>query len=88
MTFDVPAGRTVALVGPTGSGKSTIASLAVRLVDPSTGTVALDGMDVRALSAAELARTLEGGMPNAFAFDPTRVSAPLVASHRRTLPSA
>ncbi len=33
--FDVPAGKTVALVGPTGSGKSTIASLAVRLVDPA-----------------------------------------------------
>src|SRR5690606_39212280 len=34
VTFEVPAGRTVALVGPTGSGKSTIASLAARLVDP------------------------------------------------------
>ena len=36
--FTVPAGRTVALVGPTGAGKSTIASLAVRLVDPDAGT--------------------------------------------------
>src|SRR5690606_23628009 len=56
VSFDVPAGTTVALVGPTGSGKSTIASLAARLIDPTAGSVALDGVDLRALSAAELAR--------------------------------
>ena len=56
--FDVPPGRTVALVGPTGSGKSTIASLAVRLVDPAGGAVAVDGTDVRELSAADLAATV------------------------------
>src|SRR6266542_3312261 len=49
VTFEVPAGRTVALVGPTGSGKSTIASLAGRLVDPTAGTVSLDGVDARTL---------------------------------------
>ncbi|GIF68029.1 multidrug ABC transporter ATP-binding protein [Asanoa ishikariensis] len=51
----VPEGRTVALVGPTGSGKSTIASLAVRLVDPATGTISIDGHDLPDLTAAALA---------------------------------
>jgi ATP-binding cassette, subfamily B, bacterial len=57
VSFRVAPGRTVALVGPTGSGKSTIASLAVRLVDPASGTVRVDGVDLRALSAAALAAT-------------------------------
>ncbi|MEV4534976.1 ABC transporter ATP-binding protein [Asanoa sp. NPDC049518] len=51
----VPEGRTVALVGPTGSGKSTIASLAVRLVDPATGTITIDGHALPDLTAAALA---------------------------------
>ncbi|HWB37827.1 MAG TPA: ABC transporter ATP-binding protein, partial [Rugosimonospora sp.] len=57
VSFAVPAGRTVALVGPTGSGKSTIAALALRLMDPDAGTVRLDGVDVRDLSAEALAAT-------------------------------
>jgi ABC-type multidrug transport system fused ATPase/permease subunit len=55
VTFTVPAGRTVALVGATGSGKSTIASLAVRLVDPEAGHVAIDGVKLPDLSGAALA---------------------------------
>ncbi|WP_433829410.1 ABC transporter ATP-binding protein [Actinoplanes sp. CA-015351] len=55
VTFTVPAGRTVALVGATGSGKSTIASLAVRLVDPVSGSIALDGVKLPDLSGAALA---------------------------------
>jgi ATP-binding cassette subfamily B protein len=42
----IPAGQTVALVGPTGSGKSTLISLLARLHDPPRGTVFLDGVDV------------------------------------------
>jgi ABC-type multidrug transport system fused ATPase/permease subunit len=49
ITFDVPAGTTVALVGPTGSGKSTVAGLLVRLVDPADGRILLDGVDLRDL---------------------------------------
>ncbi|MFI7605169.1 ABC transporter ATP-binding protein [Micromonospora sp. NPDC049366] len=71
VTFTVPAGRTVALVGPTGAGKSTIASLAVRLVDPAAGTVALDGVDVRRLTAASLARTAALVAQVPFVFDDT-----------------
>ena len=50
----IEAGRTVALVGPTGSGKSTLISLIPRLFDPPPGTVFLDGVDVRNLSLAQL----------------------------------
>ncbi|HET8659241.1 MAG TPA: ABC transporter ATP-binding protein [Micromonosporaceae bacterium] len=71
VTFEVPAGRTVALVGPTGSGKSTIASLAARLVDPVAGTVRLDGQDVRELSAPALAGTVALVPQIAFVFDDT-----------------
>jgi ABC-type multidrug transport system fused ATPase/permease subunit len=71
VSFTVPAGRTVALVGPTGSGKSTIASLAVRLVDPDAGTVTLDGVDLRSLTADSLA-TATALVPQVpFVFDDT-----------------
>ncbi len=71
VSFTVPAGRTVALVGPTGSGKSTIAALAVRLVDPATGAVCLDGVDARTLTAASLARTAAFVPQVPFVFDDT-----------------
>ncbi|MFI7574239.1 ABC transporter ATP-binding protein [Micromonospora sp. NPDC049497] len=71
VTFTVPAGRTVALVGPTGSGKSTIASLAVRLVDPHAGSVSVDGVDVRDLTAASLASTAALVAQVPFVFDDT-----------------
>ncbi len=50
----VPAGQTVALVGPTGSGKSTLISLLARLQDPPPGTVFIDGRDVRQIPLAVL----------------------------------
>ncbi|WDZ84307.1 ABC transporter ATP-binding protein [Micromonospora cathayae] len=71
VTFTVPAGRTVALVGPTGSGKSTITALAVRLVDPDSGTVTLDGVDLRRLTAASLADTIALVAQVPFVFDDT-----------------
>ena len=71
VTFTVPPGRTVALVGPTGSGKSTIAALAVRLVDPASGTVSVDGADVRTLTAASLARAAAFVPQVPFVFDDT-----------------
>jgi ATP-binding cassette subfamily B protein len=69
--FDVPAGRTVALVGATGSGKSTIAALTARLIDPVAGVVTFDGVDVRTLTAAELARTVALVPQLPFVFDDT-----------------
>jgi len=56
--LDVPAGSTLALVGETGSGKSTLAALVSRLADPTTGRVTIDGVDLRDLSLADVARTV------------------------------
>jgi ATP-binding cassette, subfamily B, bacterial len=71
VSFTVPAGRTVALVGPTGAGKSTVTSLAVRLVDAANGTVSIDGVDVRSVTAESLASTAALVAQVPFIFDDT-----------------
>ncbi|GAB33749.1 ABC transporter ATP-binding protein [Gordonia otitidis] len=53
--IDVPAGGSLALVGETGSGKTTLASLVSRLHDVDSGTVSIDGIDVRDIALADLA---------------------------------
>lgn len=58
ITLDIPAGRTVALIGPTGSGKTTIGQLLPRFHDPSEGRVLLDGVDLRDLRLADLRRAV------------------------------
>jgi ATP-binding cassette subfamily B protein len=58
VSLDVPAGTTLALVGETGSGKSTLASLVARLHDPDTGRVSIDGVDLRDVALADLARVV------------------------------
>jgi ATP-binding cassette, subfamily B, bacterial len=55
INLDVPAGTTLALVGETGSGKTTLGSLVARLYDPSSGAVLIDGIDVRDMRLADLA---------------------------------
>lgn len=54
----IPAGQTVALVGATGAGKTTIARLVCRFYDPLEGRVALDGVDLRSLSEEDLRRAV------------------------------
>jgi ABC-type multidrug transport system fused ATPase/permease subunit len=71
MDFTVREGATVALVGPTGSGKSTVASLLVRLVDPDTGTVELDRVDVRELEQGGVASAAALVFQQTFLFDDT-----------------
>jgi ABC-type multidrug transport system fused ATPase/permease subunit len=56
--LDVPAGTTVALVGHTGAGKSTIAKLLARFYDPVEGRVTIDGVDLRDVSQESLRRQL------------------------------
>ena len=51
----VPAGTTLAIVGPTGSGKSTLAALVARLIEPSRGRVTIDGIDLRDMRLIDLA---------------------------------
>jgi ATP-binding cassette, subfamily B, bacterial len=58
VTLDVPAGTTLALVGETGSGKTTLGSLVARLHDPTGGRVLIDGVDVRRIPLAELAEVV------------------------------
>jgi ATP-binding cassette subfamily B protein len=71
VTFDVPAGSTIAVVGPTGSGKSTLAGLLVRLIDPVGGEVLLDGVDLRRLREGELSSQAAFVAQGAFLFDDT-----------------
>nr|WP_284043631.1 ABC transporter ATP-binding protein [Actinoplanes sp. M2I2] len=54
VTLDVPAGSSLALVGETGSGKSTIAALIARLYDPTAGSITIDGVDLRDMSLETL----------------------------------
>ena len=58
VSFDVPAGTTTALVGETGSGKTTIGYLVARLYDVDRGSVTIDGIDVRSATMASVARTI------------------------------
>ncbi|MFB4316223.1 ABC transporter ATP-binding protein [Actinomadura sp. 21ATH] len=69
VSFATEPGRTVAVVGPTGSGKSTLTSLLVRLVDPADGSVLLDGVDARDVRRGGIAATAALVPQQTFLFD-------------------
>ncbi|HEY2595351.1 MAG TPA: ABC transporter ATP-binding protein [Chloroflexota bacterium] len=71
IAFDVAAGQTVALVGHTGAGKTTIANLAPRFYDVSRGEVRIDGHDVRDLTRASLRRQMAIVLQEPFLFGGT-----------------
>ncbi|MCU1658215.1 MAG: ABC-type transport system, ATPase, partial [Pseudonocardiales bacterium] len=58
LSIDIPAGQTVALVGSTGAGKTTIAKLISRFYDPTSGTVGLDDVDLREVAETDLRRAI------------------------------
>ena len=60
-TFEIPRGKTVAVVGGTGSGKTTLSGLLARFFDPTAGRVTMDGVDLRDLRIADL-RALVGSV--------------------------
>jgi ATP-binding cassette subfamily B protein len=71
VSFELETGKAYALVGPTGGGKTTTASLMARLYDPSQGEVLLDGRDIRSYSPEERARKIGFILQDPFLFTGT-----------------
>jgi ATP-binding cassette, subfamily B, bacterial len=69
--LDLPARTKIAVVGRTGSGKTTVAKLVTRLMDPTEGTVLLDGVDLRDLTTASLRERVVLVPQEGFLFDGT-----------------
>ena len=68
VSFDAPAGATIALVGATGSGKSTTLNLLHRVFDPSSGRVLIDGIDIRKIKLASLRANIGVAFQESFIF--------------------
>ena len=71
VSFEVAAGQTVALVGPSGAGKTTVTYLIERFYDPTAGTVRLDGHDLRTVTLRSLPRTVGSVMQETYLFHTT-----------------
>ena len=70
-TFELPRGRMVAVVGGTGSGKTTVSGLLARFFDPQSGTVKMDGTDLRDLRTADLRRLIGSVQQETILFNDT-----------------
>ncbi|MCA6511110.1 MAG: ABC transporter ATP-binding protein [Pseudanabaena sp.] len=68
VTFTLKAGEKIALVGPTGAGKSSIIRLLSRLYEPTKGRILIDGIDIREITQAELRRCVGVILQDAFLF--------------------
>jgi ABC-type multidrug transport system fused ATPase/permease subunit len=71
LDLEIPAGQTVALVGPTGAGKTTVADLVLRFHDPESGSVEFDGTDARKLTRTSLREMCALVSQDPFLFDAT-----------------
>ncbi len=79
----VPAGTTLALVGPTGAGKSTVAKMIARFYDPGSGRVTLDGTDLRQVRLTDLRRAMGYVPQEGFLFSSFESSSATVADNIR-----
>ena len=71
LDLEIPAGKTVALVGPTGAGKTTVADLVLRFHDPESGAIEFDGVDARKLARRSLREMCAIVTQDPFLFDTT-----------------
>ena len=71
VSFDIPAGKTIALVGPTGAGKSTVVNLISRFYDPTGGRVLIDGHDIKTVQLHSLRTQMSVMMQDSFIFSGT-----------------
>ena len=69
ISLDIPAGQTIALVGPSGAGKTTLCNLIARFYDPTSGTILLDGTDLRGIDVRSYRRLLGIVEQDTFLFD-------------------
>lgn len=71
VSFEVKAGQMVALVGPTGVGKTTLTQLLDRVYDPTSGVIYLDGINLKKLTIASLRKQISSVLQNSFLFNGT-----------------
>lgn len=71
LSLHIPAGKTIAIVGSTGSGKSTLVKLLLRLYEIQAGSITLDGVDIRELQLADLRRAIGWVSQDVFLFHGT-----------------
>jgi ATP-binding cassette, subfamily B, bacterial len=83
LSFNIPAGGRLTIVGPSGAGKTSIVDLMARLIDPGTGSILLDGHDLRAFDLAWLRSQLVVTGHQAFVFH-----APMIENLRYACPEA
>ncbi len=83
VSFDLPPGKRLGIIGPVGSGKTTLVNLLVRLYEPPPGTVRLDGVDVRGLTLDSLRRAVVLAPQDTFLFGDTVARNVLLAEESR-----
>jgi ATP-binding cassette subfamily B protein len=88
LSLHIPAGKTIAIVGSTGSGKSTLVKLLLRLYDIQSGSITLDGIDIRQLQLADLRRAIGWVSQDVFLFHGTALENILYGHPTATLTDA